>query len=465
MATKQPDDKSHFILPDLGEGVHEAELVKWRVKPGDRVDEHQTIAEMETDKALVEVPSPWSGVIKDLNGSEGEILNVGCVLVTYDVADAPVQTNEFAGETQVPEASEDAGTVVGSVDATLSVPASFRREATEAPNPALKPLATPAVRRIAREMSVDINTVQGTGRGGRVTASDIERVAGGSAAPAARRPAATAHGTDQPHTSTPAAIPAAPVAASPDPATADADLPLATRVSTPLEGVSERIPFRGVRRKIAQSLLHSVQTTVHFTVVDEADVTALDRKRQGLEQLLGRKLSLLPFVMSAVCRALRTHPTLNATVDDFVDEILIRSVVNLGCAVDTDHGLMVPVLSDADNMSVVQLADAVQAAAKGCRDRTIDREQLTGGTFTISNVGSYGGAFATPIINYPEVAILAAGRAKEKVLTRDGAFYAGLVLPLSLSCDHRVVDGAEGARFLNTLVGLLEAPDKLLPDV
>jgi pyruvate dehydrogenase E2 component (dihydrolipoamide acetyltransferase) len=448
MATKQPADKSHFILPDLGEGVHEAELIKWRVVPGEKVDEHQTIAEMETDKALVEVPSPWSGVIKELNGAEGEILNVGEILVTYDISGGDSLAPAAPSQGEVTEAREDAGTVVGSVDATLSVPSSFRREVegqAQTPSTA-KAQATPAVRRIARDMRVDINHVPGSGRGGRVTASDVEQFAASTARPAQATPS----------TVVPATVSKEPTAEP---------MPLATRVATPIEGVAERIPFRGIRRKIAESLLHSVRTTVHFTVVDEADVTALNRKRKGFEQLLGRKLSLLPFVMSAVCQALRKHPALNATVDDFLEEILIRSVVNLGCAVDTEHGLMVPVIDNADQLSVVQLADAVQAVAQGCRERSIDRSGLSGGTFTISNVGSYGGMFATPIINYPEVGILAVGRANEQVLTRDGAFFAGLVLPLSLSCDHRVVDGAEGARFLSTVVGLLEQPDKLLPDI
>jgi pyruvate dehydrogenase E2 component (dihydrolipoamide acetyltransferase) len=178
--------------------------------------------------------------------------------------------------------------------------------------------------------------------------------------------------------------------------------------------------------------------------------------------VLGRKLSLLPFVMIAVCRALRHHPSLNANVDDQAGEIIRRAAINLGIAVDTDAGLMVPVISSAEKLSPVQLGDAVTDLALQCRNRTIPRENLLGGTFTISNVGSYGGMFATPIINYPEVAILAAGRAKEKVLVKNGAFYAGLVLPLSLSCDHRVVDGAEGARFLNAVVKLLEKPDELL---
>lgn len=458
MVIKQPDDKSHFILPDLGEGVHEAELIRWMVAPGDTVAEHQTLAEMETDKALVEVPSPWSGVISELHGKEGEILNVGNPLVSYQTGGAAAPAAQPAAVVEE-EASEDAGTVVGSVDATLSIPASFARAEEEiATTRSGKALATPAVRRIAREMAVDIDTVPGTGRGGRVTASDVHNHANGAPAPAPA--AAPMHAQVGQHV--PASVPAPPPAPA---AAAPPAMELATPVALPLEGVAERIPFRGVRRKIAQSLLHSVQTTVHFTVVDEVDVTELQKKRKGLEQLLGRGLSLLPFLMTAVCTALKKHPMLNANVDDFVEEIHVKNVVNLGCAVDTEHGLMVPVIDNADQLTVVQLADRVTELAKGCRDRSIDRASLSGGTFTISNVGSYGGAFATPIINYPEVAILAAGRARERVLTRDGSFYAGWILPLSLSCDHRVVDGAEGARFLNTVKGLLESPGNLLPQL
>jgi pyruvate dehydrogenase E2 component (dihydrolipoamide acetyltransferase) len=217
-----------------------------------------------------------------------------------------------------------------------------------------------------------------------------------------------------------------------------------------------------VRRKIAESLDRSVRTTVHFTVVDEADVTALDAKRREYGKVIGQKLSMLPFVMAAVCKALKKHPTLNAITDDANSEILLKGPVNLGCAVDTDNGLMVPVVRDAHAKSPLELANEVKRLAAACKDRSIKREESLGGTFTISNVGSYGGMFATPVINYPEVAILAAGRAKERVLVRDGRFYAGLVLPLSLSCDHRVVDGAEGARFLNTIVGLLESPESLI---
>jgi pyruvate dehydrogenase E2 component (dihydrolipoamide acetyltransferase) len=454
---KQPSDKSHFILPDLGEGVHEAELIKWRVKPGQTVKEHEILAEMETDKALVEVPSPWAGTVKELKGKEGDIINVGSILVTYDVGAAPAPAKKTAaaaassakaakpepacdinaGIADNLETTEDAGTVVGNVSGTLSVSDRFIRKAastgdSNGVHAAGKALATPAVRRIAREMGVDISRVAGTGRGGRVTASDIETAAHG-AAPARGR--AAGH--------VPTAQPAPSIQVSAD-------------------GVSQRIPFRGVRRKIAQALSHSVHTAVHFTVVDEADVTGLDRKRKEYGSVLGQKLSFLPFIMAAVCKALKKHPALNANVDDAKEEILWKAPVNLGCAVDTEHGLMVPVIANAEQRSIVQLSDAVKDLAARCHNRTVAREELTGGTFTISNVGSYGGMFATPIINYPEVAILAAGRAKEKVLVKNGQFYAGLVLPLSLSCDHRVVDGAEGARFLNTVVQLLENPASLV---
>ena len=448
MATKQPTDQSHFILPDLGEGVHEAELIKWRVAVGDTVQEHQTLAEMETDKALVEVPSPWTGVIKSLDANEGDIVNVGSILVQYAVGgsesastDSPTETNDTN------DAPPDTGCVVGAVDDTMSVPASFARsDESPASDGEGKAIATPAVRRIAKEMGIDINAVTPTGRGGRVTASDVQSLSPDSDSEATAPEVAP----EEQHI-TPA---------SPEPTA-----PLATRVSVPQEGVIERIPFRGIRRKIAESLMHSLKTAAHFQVVDEANVTKLDQRRKALSDLVGRKFSLLPFVMSAVIKAMKTHPTLNATVDDFVDEILVHGEVNLGCAVDTDQGLMVPVIKNAGELSPVQLADETARLASECRDRSIKREELTGGTFTISNVGSYGGMFSTPIINYPEVAILAVGRANEKVLTKDGAFFAGKVLPLSLSCDHRVVDGAEGARFLRTVIELLENPENLMPSV
>ncbi len=443
MATKQPDDKSYFILPDLGEGVHEAELIKWRVAVGETVQEHQTLAEMETDKALVEVPSPWTGVIQSLNGNEGDIINVGSILVNYNLGDEDTAPEEVSMD----DAPPDTGCVVGAVDDSMSVPASFARTAPqEEQTDGQKSLATPAVRKIAKDLNVKIDLVTGTGRGGRVTASDVEAFAhGGMPAPAVE--------------ATP--VQEAPITKAPE----QRPEVIATRVSVPQEGVMERIPFRGIRRKIAEAMTHSLHTAAHFQVIDEADVTKLNQRRQALSDFVGRKFSLLPFVMSAVTKALKKHPSLNSTVDDFVEEILLHSHVNLGCAVDTDSGLMVPVIKNAEGFSPVQLAEETMRLANACRDRSIAREELSGGTFTISNVGSHGGMFSTPIINYPEVGILGVGRAKERVLTKDGAFYAGFVLPLSLSCDHRVVDGAEGARFLRTICELLENPEELIPTI
>ncbi|MCP4839233.1 MAG: 2-oxo acid dehydrogenase subunit E2 [Planctomycetes bacterium] len=443
---KQPKDHSHFLLPDLGEGVAEAELITWKVSPGEAVKEHQTLAEMETDKALVEVPSPWAGTIKELNGNAGDIILVGAVLVTYDIGGAPQSaTPPVEVVAEASSEREDAGSVVGNVSETLTMPTSFQRqdECDTERCCESRSLATPAVRRIARDLNIDINAVAGSGRGGRVTASDVQTHA------------------NEPTTSS-AAVATRVVDTPPAPAE---ELPLATRVAVPIEGVSERIPFRGVRRKIAEALQHSLNTAAHFSVNEEADITQLEQRRKGLESLLGRRISPLPFVLTAVCKALRVHPRINCTVDDFVEEIQLRSVVNLGCAVDTDHGLMVPVVKNADELGLVQLADRIAELAQSCRDRTIDREDLSGGTFTVSSVGNCGGMFTTPIINYPEVGILGIGRARERVLTKNGAFYAGMVLPMSLSCDHRVVDGAEAARFLTTIRGLLEAPENILPTV
>ncbi|MFM7052598.1 MAG: dihydrolipoamide acetyltransferase family protein [Planctomycetota bacterium] len=445
---KQPSDKSHFLLPDLGEGLAEAELISWKVKAGDTVKESQTLAEMQTDKALVEVPSPWAGTVTELCGNEGQIIKVGAVLVRYGAskgaaAAAPVAASASNGNACMSSqiaagaasAAGDQGTVVGTMAGTLTVSDRFARRAPETIEVVRegKAMATPAVRGLARKFGVDIQKVPGTGRGGRVTASDVAAFAEGGAT------AAAAGGF-------------APRAAAIAPGSVYIDQ----------NDVAQRVPFRGVRRKIAEALSRSVQTAVHFTVVDEADVTALDAKRAEYSKVVGEKLSMLPFIMTALCRALKKHPSLNAVVDDAKGEIILKSSVNLGCAVDTDAGLMVPVIRGAHGMAPVQLAQAVKSLAAKCKDRTIAREDSLGGTFTISNVGSYGGMFATPVINYPEVAILAAGRAKERVCVKGGKFYAGLVLPLSLSCDHRVVDGAEGARFLNTVVKLLEDPDALL---
>ncbi|MBL0871702.1 MAG: 2-oxo acid dehydrogenase subunit E2 [Phycisphaerales bacterium] len=494
---KTSSNPNDFILPDLGEGVHEAELIKWRVQEGQTVKEHDVLADMETDKALVEVPSPRNGVIAKLHGKEGEILKVGNALVTFaggegagavetkpaaaaaaaggagcdmgsqiasNAASAVGSSNGKHGKHE--EAREDAGTVVGAVGSELS-------GMTRADG---KALATPAVRRLARDLGVDIDSIVGTGIGGRVTEKDV-RGAGSGGGRAAHAPAAAAIA----RSSAPAA-PAAKVAAGRSaggdegiyaavtsakgtgaPAAPAARGAEARSTGAAGGGDTQRVPFRGVRRTIANRLRESVSQTVHFTVMDEADVSALEGLRKKLAAASGEKVSFLPFVAAAVCRCLAGEfKEFNSTTDDAAEEIVRHRAVHLGIATDTENGLMVPVVRDCDKLGVLEIGRAISHVAESARNRSASREMLSGSTFTISNVGSHAGRFATPIINYPEVGILAVGRARDGVVVRNGGIAVGKLLPLSLACDHRVVDGAAAALMLAKLVEMLQNPEQLL---
>lgn len=461
MAGHVSSDPNVFILPDLGEGVHEAELISWKVKPGDHVEEHDIVAEMETDKALVEVPSPRAGVIKELFGEVGEILKVGNPAWTYEGAGddaastpSPVESGtaqaeqaEVAGE----EEREDDGTVVGTMSGSLGAVSAQEGKA----------LATPAVRRLARDLGVNIDSVKGTGLAGRVTEKDVRAASGGSS---------SNNGQAKPAASAPKPQPAP---AKPEPAQRQQSN-LATTV--PQQQVMERppvlipdvqgdstiIPVRGVRRTIAMRLRESVDRAVHFSVMDDADVSELDHTRKQMAKASGEKVSFLPFVISAVCRALQDFPELNAYIDDENEQIIRHKRVHIGMATDTEHGLAVPVIPHADDMGVLELGRQITDLARMTRDRSVPRERLMGSTFTISNVGSYAGKYATPIINYPEVAILAVGRVYEGVVADRGAIRVAKLLPMSLTCDHRSVDGAAAARCLARIVELLKRPDDLL---
>ncbi|MDX2114497.1 MAG: dihydrolipoamide acetyltransferase family protein [Planctomycetota bacterium] len=477
MAHQKSADPNVFILPDLGEGVHEAELISWKVKPGDHVEEHQTVAEMNTDKALVEVPSPRSGVIKELFGTPGEILKVGQVAWTYEGAGAgagasgggggaghsprvnpagniPMEVGRGGAHADVPppaEEREDAGTVVGTMSGSLGGVSSDGGRA----------LATPAVRRLARDLGVDIDGLTGSGLGGRVTEKDVRSAAQGAGAGkkdgaaksgggGALATTVTARGPAQEVVASRSVAPVAPAAAAG---------PKVTLVPTAGE---QRIAIRGVRKNIAQRLRQSVDRHVHFSVMDEADVTALDEVRKRLGAASGEKLSYLPFVVSAACRALHRFPSLNAHVDDEKEEIVRHAVVHMGIATDSDQGLSVPVIPNTDSMGVLEIGRHIGELARMVRDRSVPRDRLMGSTFTISNVGSYAGRFATPILNYPEVGILAAGRVREGVVAKNGGIHVAKLLPLSLTCDHRSVDGAEAARCLAYIMELLQNPEELL---
>ena len=476
MGHAKSNDPNVFLLPDLGEGLAEAELIKWRVSVGQVVTELEVLAEMETDKALVEVTSPRSGTIAELHGEPGQVIKVGTPLVVYgggaaakkpaattepkpepkpepkasrsaDNGQKPVKGNLMDHVPEPTERTEDAGTVVGDMSGNLA-------GMSAAPG---KALATPAVRRLAKDLGVDIDSVSGTGIGGRVLEKDVR--AAGSPAPR----------------SAPAPVAAAPRAASaPAPSPAPAPRPSAPapapRVSIPEGEDSIRIPFRGVRRTIANRLRESMNQAVHFTVMDEADVSALDHLRKRLAGASGEKVSFLPFVCSAMCRVLgdSRFRALNATVDEkpndaaYEASIIQHRSVHLGIATDTDSGLMVPVIKDADRLGVLEIGRAINAIAEGARSRSIGRDQLSGSTFTISNVGSHAGRFATPVINYPEAGIIAVGRAREGMVVHKGTFRVGLLLPLSLACDHRVVDGAAAALALAEVINLLQNPEQLL---
>ena len=432
-----------FCLPDLGEGLEDAELIEWCVHVGQRVEENDTLAKMETAKALVEVPSPRGGTIAELHGKPGETIKVGAPLVTYQVesripaprssAPAVRAAGNGNGAEKPPEARRDAGTVVGNLGEDES---------------AGKVRAAPAVRRLARDLGVDLQHISGTGIGGRITLADVEAAGHGTTA---QTPVAIAPAEPQSPSETPSPKPAA---APASPASAD----------------STRIPLRGVRKTIAERLRHSVNHAIHYTVMDEADVSSLDELRRKLMATSNEKITFLPFVAFAIGRILSGRlgehlRRLNATVDDEKQEIVQHRAIHLGIATDTDSGLMVPVIRNADRMGVLEIGRHIARLARAARERTIPPAELAGSTFTISNFGSMGGRFGTPIINYPEAAILAVGRAREGVVVRRGMLGVGKLLPLSLSCDHRVIDGATAATALTKIIDLLQSPDELLPAI
>jgi len=467
MAHHKSSDPNVFILPDLGEGVHEAELKEWRVKPGERVEEHQTVAEMETDKALVEVPSPRAGVIAELFGNPGDILKVGEPAWTYQSengaapktakpeakAAAPAKKPAPVSHIDAPQGDagerEDAGTVVGTMTGSLGGVSSDGGKA----------LATPAVRRLARDLGVDIDSVRGTGLAGRVTDRDVRAAAEGQGGGGGGQRAAQGRSTAPDRGTAPA--PARQLATTVSRHEV-VDAPRTVLIPT---GESTRIAIRGVRRTIALRLRESVDRAVHFSVMDEADVSALDEVRKRMQAASGEKVSYLPFVASAVCRALKEFPSLNAHVDDENQELVRHHVVHMGIATDTEHGLAVPVIPNCDALGLLEIGRHIAEIARMTRDRSVPRERLSGSTFTISNVGSYAGRFATPIINYPEVGILAAGRVRDGVVADRGAIRVAKLLPLSLTCDHRSVDGAEAARCLARIMELLGTPEVLLGPV
>jgi pyruvate dehydrogenase E2 component (dihydrolipoamide acetyltransferase) len=413
-----------FKFPDIGEGLTEGEIVRWLVKEGDEVKEGQPLVEVETDKALAEIPSPRTGVILEILAKEKEIVKVGQVMVVI---------GEKGEALTVPPPKPKSVGVVGELEeAPEETPAvEVRDEAARPTFVSPHALATPAVRALAKELGIDINKVRGTGSEGRVLEKDIRQSAEAKEKPAEVKPV---------------------------------EAPKKVR-KYDLYGYVDRIPLRGVRRSIAKAMVKSKYTAPHVTTMDEADVTELwkirDKQKKMAEQR-GIKLTILPFIIKGVIAGLKEHPYLNATLDDENEEIILKKYYNIGVAADTPEGLMVPVVKNAADKSILQLAEELTQLTEKARNRTIDLADLKGGTFTITNYGALGGMYGTPIINHPEVAILGTGKIKDTPVVRDGKVEIRKILFVALSFDHRVVDGAEAARFLNTVIARLEDPDLIL---
>jgi len=384
-----------FRLPDLGEGIAEVELRRWLVAEGQVIKEHQVVAEVETDKAVVEVPSPHGGMVTRLHGREGDILRVGDILLTIGEAEAPLVRPRPAGIVgELPEAEDEAP------HAAVSTTVADIR-------------ATPLVRRLARERGVDLAAISGSGPHGSITPEDLDRTAAG-------RPV-----VDEPF------------------------------------GPTERLPLRGLRRTVARNVLAAQQRTAFVTAMEEADVTDLSGLRsreQAAAGSHGTHLTFLPFFIKAVQHALRDFPAFNAAIDEAGETIILKRHYHFGIAVETPEGLMVPVIRDVDKKSVLDLAAEIQSLGKKSRERTITLEEMRGSSFTITNYGHFGGLFATPIINWPDVAIMGFGRIAERPWVHDGAIAIRSILPLSLTFDHRITDGVTAAQFLARVVGYLEDP-------
>jgi pyruvate dehydrogenase E2 component (dihydrolipoamide acetyltransferase) len=374
--------------------------VRWLVKEGDWIKEDQELVEVETDKAVLTLNSPYTGRIEKLYGNEGEIIEVGAVLTTVqdieDVAPAPASEKK------------DSGTVVGSLGEEKEI---------EIVRPVL---ATPAVRALAKEMNLDLTQVKGTGPGGRITKEDVERLLEKIGAPMG---------------------------------------------AADTYGPIEKIPLRGLRRTIAKRMAEASKRIAEVTIWEDADITTLEQlraKERKRAEAQGVKLTYLPFLIKASLAALKAHPYLNASLDEAAEQIVLKRYYNIGIAVDTSDGLIVFVVKEADQKNILDLAREGAALAEKARHRKIDLPELRGSTFTITNYGVVGASYGTPIINYPEVAILGLGKIEDRPVVREGQIVIRKIMPLSLAFDHRVIDGVEAGRFLGVVIQHLQDPELML---
>lgn len=434
-------------LPELGEGVTEGELVKWLVKPGDTVKPDQPVAEVMTDKATVEVPTPVAGVVKELRFKVGEVIAVEKVILTMDAAGAgaaPTAPKAEAPKAEAPKAAAPAPTTAAKTAAPAGASVSSQAMTAQAgyypPVADSKVLATPSTRRMAREMNVDINQLQGSGLAGRVTRDDVQAAGGGL------ETHTPSNGTHAPGTS----------------------IPRPAYKSAP-GALEERVPLRGIRKKIAENLQMAKQIIPHFTLMDEATVTELVQTREALKEVAekhGTKITYLPFVMKALVATCREYPMFNASIDDAAGEIVYKHVFNLGFAADTPNGLVVPVIKNADQKTILEISKEIIDLSKRARDGKLKPDEMKGATITITNIGSVGGTYATPIINHPEVAILGMYKITDKItLVGDDEFSVEKAMNFTITADHRLIDGAVAANFLKAFIGRIQSPGRLILDM
>ena len=428
-----------FYMPDIGEGVVEGEIVAWKVKVGDKVKLDQPLVEVMTDKATVELPSPRAGTISKINYKDGDICPVGKVLVVIaedgDAATPSPSPSKDNGHPPAKPPIEPAPRAKSTTQQSMPPPVTASGtqpiQVVDATQGRARVLATPATRRLARQLGVEIGRVPPTGKHGRVTTDDVKRYQPGSTA------------------------------------MVKAHAPLSIPKPT-LGYEEERIPLRGMRKRIAESMARSVHTAAHFTYVEEIDMTELvavrDRAKSRAAER-GVKLNYLPFIVKAVVSGLKKWPQLNASLDESTQEIVRKKYYHIGIAAQGPQGLVVTVVRDADMRSIFDLSREIDRLAEAVRVNTATRDDLTGSTFTISSLGKLGGVLATPIINFPEVAIIGVHKIEEKPAVRDGKIVIRHLMNLSISVDHRLADGWDGAMFLQDVKTLLEDPTTMFMEM
>ncbi|MFS0688238.1 dihydrolipoamide acetyltransferase family protein [Sporosarcina sp. 179-K 8C2 HS] len=441
-----------FRLPDIGEGIHEGEVVKWFVAKGDKVNEDDTLLEIQNDKAVVEIPSPVTGTVEEIVVEEGKVAVVGDVLIRFDAPGYESQSVEEEGkeetEAQV-QATAEAGQDIDKEEVKKdqpepkqAAPATQSQAGDASTN---RVIAMPSVRKFAREKEVDIRQVHGTGKNGRVLKEDIEAfLSGGQEQPA--QSVEETQAAVEADTQEKVAKPAAPVVL-------EGDFP------------ETREKMSGIRKAIAKAMVNSKHTAPHVTLLDEIDVTELVAHRKKFKDIAAEKdikLTYLPYVVKALVSTLREFPQLNTSLDDEKEEIIQKHYYNIGIAADTDRGLLVPVIKHADRKSVFAISEEISKLAEKARDGKLSPAEMKGASCSITNIGSAGGQWFTPIINHPEVAILGIGRISEKPIVKNGEIVAAPMLALSLVFDHRVIDGVTGQQALNHIKKLLGNPELLL---